>query len=177
MNDRIPGSPGRYQMTRADGTAEYVTLTLADEPLQAGTALNKANLLSDETAALLEALTGTLPETPNQALALLAGSGLHIATGTYTGYGSYGTSGKNTLTFDFSPALVVVHGAEASAGSYPAHVCFTKEGTQAGSFSSNNNYQVFYEISGNTLTWWVTSGGSAAQMNGNGYKYNYVAIG
>nr|DAU23171.1 MAG TPA: hypothetical protein [Caudoviricetes sp.] len=68
MKDRIPKYPGRVKITHADGTSEYVTLERADEPVSGneGTPLNKATLLSDDTAAELK-LTGDDP-TVNDAL-------------------------------------------------------------------------------------------------------------
>lgn len=68
MKDRVPKYPGRVKITHADGTSEYVTLERADEPVSGneGTPLNKATLLSDDTAAELK-LTGDNP-TVNDAL-------------------------------------------------------------------------------------------------------------
>lgn len=62
MKDRVPKYPGRVKITHADGTSEYVTLERADEPVSGneGTPLNKATLLSDDTAAELK-LTGDDP--------------------------------------------------------------------------------------------------------------------
>lgn len=56
MKDRVPKYPGRVKITHADGTSEYVTLERADEPVSGneGTPLNKATLLSDDTAAELK---------------------------------------------------------------------------------------------------------------------------
>ena len=51
MNDRIPaeGKAGRMLITPENGSAPfYATVTMADEPLEEGTPLNKANLLTDE---------------------------------------------------------------------------------------------------------------------------------
>lgn len=48
--DRQSLYPNRFKITRADGTAEYVTLERADEPTVEGTPLNAAtlNTLVDE---------------------------------------------------------------------------------------------------------------------------------
>lgn len=54
MKDRISQNPGRVLIKPENGGAEfYATLTRADNPIQEGDALNKANLLTDATAALL----------------------------------------------------------------------------------------------------------------------------
>ena len=50
MKDRLPGSPGRTKITPEEGAAYYVVLERADNPFEEGTPLNKANLLSDQTA-------------------------------------------------------------------------------------------------------------------------------
>lgn len=40
--DRIAGKPNRYKMTKeTDGSSEYVTMQLDDEPSKAGTPLNR----------------------------------------------------------------------------------------------------------------------------------------
>lgn len=40
--DRIAGKPNRYKMTKeTDGSSEYVTMQLDDEPSKAGTQLNR----------------------------------------------------------------------------------------------------------------------------------------
>ena len=39
--DRVPALPGRVKVTHADGTTEYITIERADEPIEAGTPINK----------------------------------------------------------------------------------------------------------------------------------------
>lgn len=43
--DRQPTAPGRRKITHEDGTSEYVTMEMADEPLTVGTPLNRATLM------------------------------------------------------------------------------------------------------------------------------------
>ena len=45
-----------------------------------------------------------------QGIGTLTASALKIATGSYTGTNTYGSSNKNTLAFDFTPKLVFVVG-------------------------------------------------------------------
>lgn len=55
MKNRVSKYPGRVLVTPDDGTPPfYATLTRADEPTEEGTPLNKATLLTDETAALYD---------------------------------------------------------------------------------------------------------------------------
>lgn len=73
MKDRVPKYPGRVKITHDDGTSEYVTLERADEPVSGneGTPLNKATLLSDDTAAML-GFTSNEDPTVNEALQQLS---------------------------------------------------------------------------------------------------------
>lgn len=49
MQDRISTYPGRVKLIPVDGHENTFDMVRADEPLQEGTALNKASLLQDET--------------------------------------------------------------------------------------------------------------------------------
>ena len=75
MQDRVSLYPGRVKLEPVAGQANLYDLTRADQPTQEGTPLNKANLLSDATAAAIKALLASQtenPVTPNAALAILA---------------------------------------------------------------------------------------------------------
>lgn len=51
MKDRVSANPGRVKLTPEDGSpAFYATMERADNPVEEGTPLNKANLLTDATA-------------------------------------------------------------------------------------------------------------------------------
>lgn len=52
MKDRISKYPGRVKLVPVEGESNTFDLIRADEPIEEGTALNKATLLKDETAAL-----------------------------------------------------------------------------------------------------------------------------
>ena len=51
MYDRLPLYPGRVKLIPVEGQENVFDMVRADSPKQDGTALNKANLLKDETAA------------------------------------------------------------------------------------------------------------------------------
>lgn len=53
MKDRISTHPGRVQLVPVAGQTNTFDMLRADEPTEVGTPLNKANLLSDGTAALI----------------------------------------------------------------------------------------------------------------------------
>ena len=86
----------------------------ADEPTQDGDALNKANLLPDAVATAL-GLTGNpqVKDALNKLKTLVdaaqttANGRAKIATGSYTGTGTSGSSNKNSLTFEFEPKFIV----------------------------------------------------------------------
>ena len=67
MKDRVPKYPGKALITPENGSeAYYATIARADEPVEEGTPLNKATLLSDDAAHTLE--VGEYEEpTPNDA--------------------------------------------------------------------------------------------------------------
>ena len=52
MTDRAPTKPGRIALTDEEtNITKYYRMTMADDPTEVGTELNKANLLSDAAAA------------------------------------------------------------------------------------------------------------------------------
>ena len=70
MKDRIPTYPGRIKLVPVAGQANVYDMVRADEPVEAGTPLNKAALLTDQTAAKLGLDLETA--TPNEAFEMLA---------------------------------------------------------------------------------------------------------
>jgi hypothetical protein len=80
MKDRIPTKPKRIQLVPSADGDDLFLLERADEPSQVGTPLNKASLLSDETAALMT-LTQEDP-TVDDALASIGSRFSMVRTGT-----------------------------------------------------------------------------------------------
>ena len=83
MQDRASLYPGRVKLEPVAGQANLYDLTRADQPTQEGTPLNKANLLSDATAAAIKALLASQtedPAMPNEALNILAQAVEDVAT-------------------------------------------------------------------------------------------------
>lgn len=66
MQDRLPLYPGRVQMVPVPGQTNTYDMVRADQPTQEGTPLNKATLLSDETAQAMGLDPNDNP-TPNDA--------------------------------------------------------------------------------------------------------------
>lgn len=129
MQDREPTYPGRVTLTPVSGLANTYDIERADRPLQEGTPLNKANLLSDATAAAIKALLASQtedPATPNAALNILAQAvdaaatkanavdsrgNCEIYSGSYVGNGNDTT--PVTMTFPHKPLIIFVSGSAA----------------------------------------------------------------
>ena len=99
MKDRVSQSPGRVLITPEDGGAPfYAVMARADQPVEPGTALNKANLLSDSTATAL-GLSGD--PTVNDAFARLNGKVNSVETRAtpvqYGGTGMRSIAGNKVL--------------------------------------------------------------------------------
>lgn len=106
-----------------------------------------------------------------------------IATGSYTGTGVYGSSNKNSLTFDFVPQIVFVvakdraqfHGQQTTLQEWVMFIngmtkCLTK---QASNNSGTGTTTI--EWSEKTVSWYGSWAG--AQLNTSGVEYLYVAFG
>ena len=177
MYDRQPatGKEGRVKVVPESGRAYYAKIEMADSPVVAGTALNKANLLTDAVAALFGL---TAAATPNDVLNVL-GKHLH-GSGSYTGDGA----ATNSLTFEFVPRLVIIMAARASgtgsafgiyfpAASYGWSVAMM--GTGAQPYLYGYVAEVATSTSDGVTT--VTLSGTGATMNDNGGEFHYIGIG
>lgn len=189
MEDRIPANPGRVLVTPENGgAAYYATLTRADNPTQEGTPLNKANLLTDATAALFGLGANAVPnDVFSTVRALIArnatdiANGVKIATGSYTGTGNYDSSNKNTLAFGFKPqfVLIVECSIEHNNGAYNAQVRFVSPMTVPLMMN------IYGGVIGSqcTVTWtdtgvtWYSTENAKCQGNTSGKTYQYLAIG
>ena len=83
-----------------------------------------------------------------------------MATGSYTGTGTFGSSSPNTLTFSFTPELVILSGGD---------IGLTISNTSPSGGTSDAYIQ------DTTAKWYSTS--AAKQLNVQGKSYSYVAIG
>ncbi len=87
MKDRISTYPGRVTLTPVEGQTNTYDMQRADDPIQEGTPLNTANLLTDETATALGLDPADNPSV-NDALGAVgetAGNALPKTGGTMTG--------------------------------------------------------------------------------------------
>ena len=187
MQDREPTYPGRVTLTPVYGLANTYDMERADRPLQEGTPLNKANLLSDATAAAIKALLASQtedPATPNEALNILAqavedvttvaAGSCSIGTSTYTGTGTYGTANPTTLTFPKKPTAVIIFG-------YWALLLITDK-FSAGKSAILSYYGNYASWSDNCYPTWtgstlkIVGGNEQDQANRQGAVYQVVAF-
>lgn len=197
MKDRIPLYPGRVKLNPVTGQENTYDMVRADEPTQEGTPLNKASLLQDETAALYGQGADAVP---NDILSILSNAALsidgslqdiggnkvgpRIATGSYTGTGTYGASKPCSLTFDFEPKfLMILMKTESEGYSYSG-----KDG-RAGFYINGLGRMItlYYDSqlhyasitvgsTGASFKWYSTTN-SLMQLNASGKSYYYIAIG
>lgn len=194
MKDRIPLYPGRVKLNPVTGQENTYDMVRADEPTQEGTPLNKASLLKDETAALYGKGADAVPDDILSILSKavlfvdgylkdIGGSkvGPRIETGSYVGTGTYGPKNPCSLTFDFTPKILLMHRGGTTAYTDSSNcMVFVWNITNdfyIGSTAVSHN-RVTY--SGNTISWYNDSdrlGSDLPQLNESGATYWYTAIG
>lgn len=100
--------------------------------------------------------------------------GAQIAIGSYTGTGQYGAGSPNSLTFDFVPKLVIV--SNRNDIYYGGCAWFAGMPKAFSHNSGTTAYMVNLTWSGKTISWHATDG-DAQQLNTQGVRYDYIAIG
>ena len=183
MQDRVSLYPGRVKLEPVAGQANTYDITRADQPTQEGTPLNKANLLSDATAAAIKALLASQtdnPVTPNDALNILAQAVEDVATvaagkcsmdtSTYTGTGTYGSANPVTLTFPQKPALIFVMDDNGS------FLILTPRSRWAFAYMGRNGVAQTVTWSGNSVSWWSDGGNANNQFNASNNVYQVFAF-
>lgn len=116
---------------------------------------------------------GTVGDTTIEYLGQLGG-GAKIEVGSYVGTGTYGSSNPNVLTFGFEPKLVVI----TVDGSQRANLgVFVRDAGKLNAYWYGANGYVV------TLAWdkkgvsWHSTNNALNQLNSEGTKYPYIAIG
>ena len=101
-----------------------------------------------------------------------------IATGSYVGTGSYGANNPNTLTFDFTPKLVLLYCNSMYSRGIVALV--RGEAKYVSRFGSQNCTTLHLSWTDNSVSWYSDDGANQ-QFNyddgADNYRYVYVAIG
>ena len=113
--------------------------------------------------------------------ALAACGNCKIATGSYVGTGQYGSTHKNTLTFDFAPKLVIAARASTGLASYGyqgywSHSFIWTPGMNYVNVGTGSVDECPVTVAGNTFTWYSTES-AAHQLNTANNTYFYIALG
>ena len=103
--------------------------------------------------------------------ALAAAGNCHIVTGSYVGTGTWGSEHPNTLTFDFSPKVVIIMGQKA----YSNAITLIAPAQTAYLSMDSRSVQVTWNETG--VSWYQTNSGADYQLNSENIVYSYVAIG
>lgn len=106
------------------------------------------------------------------------GNKVQIATGSYTGTGTYGASNPCSLTFDFKPLFVAVISGRNGASNELYHIFAINgqtliPGVPAG---SSTVYDLTGQWDGKTFSWYSTDS-TTVQLNYSGATYYYFAAG
>lgn len=116
-----------------------------------------------------------------------------IATGKYTGTGTYGASNPNSLTFDFKPRVVFIFYSRIGVNGYDQgnalgtfifnpyglrNDAFTQYGYYGTGIPTNNNSASYakFDDATNTLYWYHSVAQYQAN-DGGSFEYHYFAIG
>ena len=102
------------------------------------------------------------------------GGGAKIATGSYVGTGTYGSSNPCSLTFDFEPKLLFI----SNLGTVCPQNIFVQYGVQiaVGCVTDIRRYDIYLTWDGTTVSWY-SEDHAIYQLNGKDFKYKWFAIG
>lgn len=109
-----------------------------------------------------------------------------IATGSYVGTGTYGSSNPCSLTFSFTPRILIIEnpfstGTTTTVNGYSnVTPCIAINGQTEGFLwitRSSTDERSYFTWSGTTVSWYTNASSADMQLNSNGTTYHYVAIG
>lgn len=106
------------------------------------------------------------------------GDKVRIATGSYTGTGTYGASNPNSLTFAFEPKVLFIAPITNQSGPLNFQSVFWKGMTSFPTYIGGADTGMSVVVSWGTTVSWYTNGSYAnRQLNDSGTSYAYIAIG
>jgi len=183
VKDRIPteiveiaGKPGEYAIRYGEYDAEgnligYRYFAPADEPIEKGTAINKASLLKDDTAALYGLGADAVPDDVFAAIKHTLDFKAQAVIGSYTGDGT----DTRTIDIGFTPSFVFIWLDNANA---TPTLCYK---------ISSSSVLVTLAYRGHNTTHTTTNGGflvgaldkptSGNSTNESNSTYRYLAVG
>ena len=104
--------------------------------------------------------------------------GVRIATGSYTGTGTHGSSNPNSLTFEFEPKVLFIAPVTNYSGALNYQSIFWKGVTSFPTYIGSADTGMSVVVNwGKTVSWYTTGSYANRQLNDNGVNYAYVAIG
>lgn len=132
----------------------------------------------------VDAALATLNSRIDTAVAQLTATIPHVQTGTYVGTGTYGADNPNTLTFDFTPKLVIISDAThiQNGSVIGRHITRLIAVRGCSLCPTDGSHLASSPITVAHLTWGektltLYSDYAAAQGNHEGITYHYIAIG
>lgn len=136
-----------------------------------------AYILSGGSVSAAQIAAWNAKPTTDEVVSEIVARAAKVATGTYTGNGNSGSSGKRTLSFDFTPNLVIVVQSSTNTASYsnfPA-IMVNPSTRGYGMDASDEGYSFTVTWGAKNVSWYAST--AQNQMNYNGYKFAYVAVG
>nr|DAD81610.1 MAG TPA: hypothetical protein [Myoviridae sp. cthmz15] len=184
MEDREPLYPGRIKLTPVSGQANVYDSVRADQPVKAGSPLNKNTFLKDTTAALFGKTSAALPDEIFQILAnavlyengdfsLPNGDGiqqLKVGSGSYVGDGSP----TKSLTFPVLPEVLIINGNGAWGNGLAVLIKNSTTGVSVGGYGSATVFEIGNVSWGeNTVSWEKGTHAFSSILNDDGETYYY----
>lgn len=143
----------------------------------------KQETLTESTATLLGL---TEEKIPDKAFLALFNQNIKIATGNYMGTGNYGIDNKNSLTFNFTPKIIMIIEDDLTNDTYNGiSICWFVNNLIHGITPTTTNAVLGTEVSvlwsENKVEWYSESNrqpeSSRQQGNILNKNYTYVALG
>lgn len=145
---------------------------------QSADAFTKQETLTESTATLLGL---TEEKIPDKAFLALFNQNLKIATGNYTGTGSYGSGNKNFLTFSFTPKIIMIIENTLTNNTYKGNsICWFVNNLIHGITPTTTNSVLGTGVS---ISWsenkveWYSDESNRQQGNISDKNYTYIALG
>ena len=115
----------------------------------------------------------------DSAIGALQSGMLHIASGSYEGTGTCGSGSPTSLSFDFSPRLLIIRAPSSEGKNGNAFGTTLVRGID---FQYNDTYGMYSSYMNvswgeNSVSWYTNMGYPGDQLNESGTTYYYVAIG
>lgn len=106
---------------------------------------------------------------------------VQIENGYYIGTGNYGSANRNSLSFSFSPAFLIItrdnKSPTPSDGHWINSAIWTSGATEFRVGRPDDAGKNTVEVKDTTISWYADNGSANIQLNESGVTYHYIAIG